>query len=324
MSRDATWTPIKVRGKRRGQPEEKLRSHKVRDPVPRSWRTTLQGPSDVTQPVSHTCSRGQLKRHENVHLVPLELLPVELLHLIFELSSNLNLPLASRTLAVALSDSQHLQLRLVSRLLSPVLGESHLEATATDITNATRLLDSRFMTWAKFTEWLLRQQLKQYMQAVDGAKNVEALSRLWSMLRPCLRLPPPQKLLRPPFTRDKIKFLDLLTRHVDDFSFFSPFYHELARDGLLQAISRGATEAVPLFFRMGMKSDTEMLRVAVQNTKCEIGVIEMILIHPGDVDSLDLLDIELHNLMDRAESGRGGALKELIATAQRHREIADP
>jgi hypothetical protein len=321
MSHDVAWTPIKVRGKRRGNPEEKLYNRKLRDPVLTSCRAVRRGSAIAFPVVGHPDPIRHLRHAETVDLGPLEVLPVELLHLIFECSSNLDLPLVSRTLAVAFANSQHLQLRLTNKLLQPVLGEGS-DPTADELANAARLLDCRFMTWEKFAAWLLRQ-FNMISPAGNGIDDLEDLSRKWSTLRPCSRLLPPKKLLRPPFTTEKTKFLDLITRHVRDITELHPFHGEIARHGLLKAVGSGATNVASIFFRMGLQSDTELLRAAVETDGSDTKLVELVIEHAGDDGSLDLLDADLYKLIDRSGSSRATTLKQLIISAQRRRESAD-
>jgi hypothetical protein len=210
----------------------------------------------------------------------------------------------------------------MNKLLQPILGEDN-DPTAEELANAVRLLESRFMTWEIFTGWIGRQA-SMMTQANDGIDDIEDLARQWSALRPSSRLYPPKKLLRPPFTTNRTKFLDLITRHVHDIAELHPLHGEIARHGLLLAVSSGATNVASIFFRMGLQSDTELLRAAVGNDGTDAEMVEMVLEHAGSGASLDLLDADLYRLIDRAEGVRATTLKQLLSTAQRRRESAGP
>jgi hypothetical protein len=159
-------------------------------------------------------------------------------------------------------------------------------------------------------------------QAKNGIEDGEDLCRKWETLRPSSRLPPPKKLLRPPFPADKIRFLDLITRHVHDITELHPLHSEIARHGLLQAVKSGALNVAAIFFRMGLQSDTELLRAAIE-TGGDVKLIEVVIENAGEEGALDLLDADLYKLIDRAEGGRATDLKRLISSARGRRESGD-
>lgn len=209
---------------------------------------------------------------------PLEELPAEVVQLIFEYSKNIALPLVSRQLAVKLSHSSHLQLQLASLLLSPVLGCPDQAPVPQDLINATRLLNSRFMSWDFFREWLQSSpQVSALLSEIHDHNMTSNMAELWSALRPAPGLLPPRKLLLPPFTDDKTSLLGVLAPHVKDINMLDSAYGELAFEGLAAAVEQGAAGAVSLLLSMGLRSSTELLRNAVADAGCDENIVRILI-----------------------------------------------
>ncbi|KAM3418300.1 hypothetical protein BST61_g4300 [Cercospora zeina] len=263
-------TPLKIRGKRRGAPSEKWNSGKRRKPELQRRRTPL----DITTADETRFTKLRLRKTlQSEDVSPLETLPAEVLQEIFEYAGNVDLAVVSRQLAAKLSKSHHLQKELTTRLLEPVLHSTDgSEPSAGDLLAATRLLDSRFMTWQFFTAWLSRQT-----DVASTESSVEDInwSELWTALRPDPALRPPRKLFLPPFTTEKVSFLSLLLEGVNDIAFLDPSYGEIAHQGLVAAIQSDVPDLVFVFLDVGLNSDTELLRIAVE-AGCNQEIVQML------------------------------------------------
>ncbi|KAF2209720.1 hypothetical protein CERZMDRAFT_100126 [Cercospora zeae-maydis SCOH1-5] len=263
-------TPLKIRGKRRGAPSEKWNSGKRRKPELQRRRTSL----DITRADATRSTKLRLRTtRQSDDDSPLETLPAEVLQQIFEYSGNVDLAVVSRQLAAKLSKSHHLQNELATRLLEPVLHSAGgSEPSAAELQAATRLLDSRFMTWQFFTAWLCRQT-----NVASTDKSIEDINcnALWNALRPDPALLPPRKLFLTPFTTEKVSFLSLLLQGVNDIAFLDLSYAEIAYEGLVAAIQADVPDLVFLFLGVGLNSDTELLRIAVE-AGCNQEIVQML------------------------------------------------
>ncbi|KAF7197159.1 hypothetical protein HII31_01584 [Pseudocercospora fuligena] len=322
MASNANFTPVKVRGKRRALSAEKWRAGKRRNPE----LQTRPAPVSTSAAVSRASSSRPRKRRRDTELdSPLEALPAEILQEIFDYAANVDLAIVSRQLALKLSKSRHLQTELTSRLLAPVLG-SPGTVSGQDLAAATRLLDSRFMTWDFFKTWLKSYSVDVSPTALaDGDARWQ---RTWAALHPPSELLPPKKLFWRPFTEAKLAFLRTLAQNITDLHALNAAYGEHAQEGLMEAVTDGSAEFVSLFLHMGARTNTELLRVAVADSGCHREIVENLVRHVNVGDApggavVDILDPILWQWADRAQehgNPNGKWLVALLQKEQRHRE----
>ena len=325
-----TMTPIRVRGKRHATRAEKWNSGKQRQPVHGKSITSSEPDSSAQSTSSEAKSQSRRRRRRVSHeLSRLEELPTEVLQTIFENSANVNLPLASPRLSSQLA-SQHLYHQLTSSILQPVLGGKR--STPSELAAAMRLMNSMFFTWTFFKDWLYDRfealgLLHEWQDAVESGSATMQPERqgewTWYKLRPHSGLLPPKKLILGPFTYDKVRFLRFLTSsYREDPDQIDPLYRELAIDGLRQAVSEGAGEALPAFWTLGVEPDTELLRHAVIDSGCEKNVVQRLVTRVVHLASepidVDFLDPALWSWADKAGGdGKGSWLMEVLKDAAR-------
>ncbi|KAK3687041.1 hypothetical protein LTR37_019203 [Vermiconidia calcicola] len=319
-------TPIRIRGKRNGLKAEKWNYGKQRKAVRNSSRTPTEqsSASHATSSSTRSSSRRRRKQHDRA-LSRLEQLPTEVLNTIFELSANVDLPLASPQIALQLG-SRHLYHQLTTKVLHSVLRSSVLRSSdimSTDLSAATRLMNSKFFTWSFFQSWSLEEFRRLELQGVWEEKENRHTNCAWCMLQPHDDLLPPRKLLRSPFTADKVEFLAfLLSSRLEPYQ-LDPFYTELAKEGLHQAVSQGAGDHLSLFWELGLQPDIELLRQAVIDSGCDKSTVRKLvtraagLPEPNDVD---FLDPALWSWAEKARTAgdeRGPWLMELLRDSAR-------
>ncbi|KAK6436318.1 hypothetical protein LTR95_007489 [Oleoguttula sp. CCFEE 5521] len=266
-------TPIRIRGKRSACKAEKWHFGKQR----KHLQVIMSSPatSEISSQAASGASRA-LKRRK-VALSRLEQLPAELIQEILLYSGNLDLPLASPRLASQLSGKQ-LQWQLTKQALSPII---HCTSTATsqELRRAERLLSSRFMTWTFFGQWLDDQAGVQSDVQPGSSDNADRhQSNQWTSLRPSADLVVPVKLLHGPWTRDKTKFLRVLTANsTDNLTGLTGFASEVAHTGLIDATREQCMDALELLRRLGVVPDQELLRAAITDFGCQRETVMYIL-----------------------------------------------
>ena len=328
----ASQTPIRIRGKRGAPKEVEWHSGKKRKVTQAGSATASQESSSSrsTPSTEESVSRRGRRKQQPPELSRLEQLPTEVLQAIFEFSANLDLPLASKRLASQLA-SKHLYRSLTSIVLDRDF--DHSRQANEDIQAAMRLMNSRFFTWSFFRAWLreesdrpnfLCEWLKVYRPGESG--SWPALEEwTWLQLHPKRRPPPPIKLLRGPFTQDRIQFLEFFTRNLSaDAQDLYPSYFERAKEGLQQAVSEGSVDAFHSFWAFALWPDTEMLRTAVIDSGCDekvvTGLVDREIHHRrwGSTE-VDLLDPALWSWADKAQDmgdGKGRWLKDLLGNSK--------
>lgn len=292
---------------------------KRRKPELQRRRVLLEHTRSDTPSASSSCHVRQRSRQGLES--PFEALPTEVLQEIFEYSANISLPFVCRQLASKLSPSQHLCNTLVTRSLEPILGVTHGTASENARTVATRLMNSRFFTFDFFTTWLRSQPAARAV-----LESSEGNPRAWEALMPSTNLLPPRKLLTAPFTDEKMKFLFALSKsNTNDIAALDPAYGEMAYQGLVVAIREGLSLLVNELLHMGVKRDTNLLRIAVIEAGCNN---RMVLIVSGntpkpdwpDVTAVDYLDPALWSWAERQTDGKGEWLLDILRNAQWHKE----
>ena len=310
----SSMTAVKVFGKRHGTKEEKLRRKVHRRPDLYNRFDKVPKAASCLSSITFG-RRRQTSRRIRSQASRLENLPAEILQQIFELSDNLDLPLASKALTEKLS-SKHLHNALATKLLRPIIGHVHTQASEYDLAVATRLLNSKFVTWDFFRAWLCGQRVSQ--EVSDTLPENLDWRDTWKSFSPSSQLRPPKKLLRSPFTEGKTAFLSVLIRPAVDI-IGDPVYRELAYEGLSKAVHDGHSAATENFLLMGLQCDTELLRTAVVDSGCNKSVVELLLScrrFPSvrqslGSESLDLLDPVVWNWADNARS-RGDSKGEWL------------
>ena len=335
----AAFTPIRVRGKRSATEAEKWNAGKRRKAAYRIGSLTPSERSSTTRSVSsHTESLTQRRRKPlDPELSRLEQLPTEVIQAIFVFSANLDLPLTSPRLASQLSSS-HLHQLLTSKLLRRIWLPIPMKGA---VEGPMRLMNSRFFTWAFFKDWLLEEfdrlvlldewQRVAVPESLTSRQTDAQAKWTWLAFRPHQvndSLLPPKKLLRSPFTPDKVHFLKCITSGFgEDPDELDPVYKELAKEGLEQAVAEGAGDVLPSFWTLGMQPDTELLRTAVIDAGCDKEVVRQLVTPVVRLTSvqvqaeLDFLDPALWSWAEKARmkgDEKGLWLVEMLKNAARN------
>jgi hypothetical protein len=271
-------TPIRVRGKRTGTKAEKWNARKQRGHV---HNHAVDGAlTEVLSQASSVASHRTKRRR--VALSRLEELPNEMIQAIFVDSGNLDLPLASRAIAAQLS-GQQLQWELTLRTLAPIIHRADdAAATSCELALAARLLNSRFMTWHSFRQWLLHQAVQSDadhivdppFQPEPRDNEVSQYADIWTSLRLSPGFMPPAKVLRGPWTEDAVQFLRVFSLYPGGCT--SPLdgiAAEVAYDGLSSAVQHASTEAISLLRNLHIQPDQELLRKAVIDYGCDRKIV---------------------------------------------------
>lgn len=308
-------TPIRIRGKRKAKAAEKWRVARGRT----VWLSKADTPissvdhssvSPTLRPALPVFSSSQRPTRRKLRLSKLEELPTEILQTIFAFSENLNLPLASISLQQQLQ-SRHIYISFTSRILAPLMSNSPPKAF--ELAAARRVLNSKYMTWSLWKAWLDEHSLSLSLRA-DPASALYYQEVAGKLLH---HLPiPPRKLLRGPWTDEKVKFLSTLVFKCDRIA-ESSIDIELAREGLEHAVAEGSLEAVQALLFLGLRPDTELLRQAVLDYGCNREVVET-LITTSESD-IDLLDETIWSWADKARrmgNIDGDWLKNQLSDAQ--------
>jgi len=271
-------TPIRIRGKRSATPGEKWHAGKkrklLRDASPASSGQSTAGSS----PSRLVRAKPRKRKPYDPSLSRLEQLPTEILQEIFGYEPNPNLPAASRTLLSQLS-SQHVYSSVTSHILKRILGFKKTRASDADLAAATRLLNSKFMTWDCFSRWLQEQyDALMPVHSIPAQGPADFHLRMWQALEPSKGLLPPKKLLIGPWPAEKATFLHLFAWSMDDLVACDPVSAEIAYVGLSQAIAERAQTVVTTLLVMNLRSTTELLRQAVIDCGCDRDIVS-VLIH---------------------------------------------
>jgi hypothetical protein len=153
-------TLVKVRGKRKATESEKWHFGKK--------RKSAYEPSEPTTSDSDSADAyRKRRRRREPRLTPLEKLPAELVQVIFQLSENADLPLASRQLHYQLTGT-HVQYEITTRVLDHILlgTKSNTKQITEECKAASRLMNCRFFTYSFFQAWLLREFVRRELLPV--------------------------------------------------------------------------------------------------------------------------------------------------------------
>ena len=343
----ASLTPVRIRGKRNASTELKWHAGKKRKGLQPGSATASEGSSNVRSTPSAGSASRRRREKRYPELSQLEQLPTEVLQSIFEYSANVDLPLASPRLASQL-ESRHLHHSLTSTILQPVLRryvrdrylfDRYVEASDRELRAAVRLMESKFFTWRFFQSWLheefeSRHLLSHCLDALGVGMDELTLATqeewTWRLLKPSPDLLPPLKLLHGPFTQDNIRFLHVLCCGFGELpEDVSQQFLYIATEGWKQAISEGAVDAVKAIGSLGLKPDTDLLRIAVIDSGCNKDVVRTLadqakdmLVGPMEVDLMDVdfLDPPLWLWAENAQANgdeKGPWLKDLLKAGAR-------
>lgn len=200
---------------------------------------------------------------------------------IFVQSGNLALPLSSPDLVAQLSGRQ-LQWELTCNTLSLVVSPSDdtvTNATSTELSDATRLLNSRFMTWKFFQSWLDHESDARNLDISEPRVSSDEpwhsrYADIWVALRPSSRLSLPTKIVRGPWTGDRISFLKTFSLYPDACSTpLDGIVAEVAHEGFEQAIEEQCLEVIKLLRKLQVRPDQELLRKAVIDHGCDKSIV---------------------------------------------------
>ena len=275
MSSDKT--PIRVRGKRSGAQCEKWHAGKLRRRM--HLRADVSHPSVSASPEGKQRHRPAKRRR--LDLSTLEQLPTEMVQAIFVQSGNLALPLSSPDLVTQLSGRQ-LQWELTCNTLSLVVSHSDdtaTSATSTELSDATRLLNSRFMTWKFFQSWLDHESDARNLDISEPRVSSDEpwhsrYADIWVALRPSSRLSLPTKIVRGPWTGDRISFLKVFSLYPDACSTpLDGIVAEVAHEGFEQAIEEQCLEVIKLLRKLQVRPDQGLLRKAVIDHGCDKSIV---------------------------------------------------
>lgn len=268
-------TPIRVRGKRDGAKCEKWHSRKPRKPahrVDKPWDILRSSP-----PMGSTPPRPTKRR--KVDLSRLEELPTEMIQAVFVQSGNLDLPATSSTLTSQLSGRQ-LQWELTCNALSPVIMRREGDdASSEQLASATRLLNSRFLTWDRFRNWLDYERAVRSLDIAEPGLPADTTSQsryanIWMALRPTTRLLPPSKVLHGPWTPDRVAFLNVFSMYPNGcLSPLEGIVAEVAYEGLVQAVEEQTLQVVKLLRNLQVQPDQDLLRKAVIDCGCNKDIV---------------------------------------------------
>lgn len=272
MSSDKT--PIRVRGKRSGTKPEKWNAGKLRHRLRKAPRS-LELPT-VYSPGVHEVPRSSKRR--KVDLSNLEALPNEMIQAIFVHSGNLDLPSTSSNLNDRLSGKQ-LQWELTSNCLALVIMyKEDNRATAEALASATRLLNSRFMTWDFFRSWLdFQSETRALVLETDASAEERPPSRyadIWRALCPSPQLLPPSKVLHGPWSSDRVAFLEVFSSHATgNAPVLDGIAAEIAYEGLIQAVEQQSLDVIKLLRKLQVQPDQDILRKAVIDLDCDKSIV---------------------------------------------------
>lgn len=266
-------TPIRIRGKRTCAAIEKWHARKSRRLVNRN---PLVEPESFS-PKSKAAARDAKRRR--LDLSALELLPTELIQAIFVQSGNLDLPVTSWNLTAQLS-GKRLQWELMCDALSPVAFQRDPDsATLAELASASRVLNSRFLSWQVFREWLDTECLSKGLETEEPRPLSDhawhsRYADIWIALQPSPRFQLPSKAVQGPWTSDMVSFLKVFSLHPGGCSTpLDGIVAEVAREGFARAIEDESLEVIKLLRNLGVKPDQEILRQAVLDYGCDRKVV---------------------------------------------------
>ena len=266
-------TPIRFRGKRSGVATEKWHTRKSR-------RLAHKHPLalDALLSVKGNIAARDAKRRQ-LDLSALEQLPTELIQAIFVQSGNLDLPVTSWNLTAQLS-GKRLQWELMCDALSPVVFQREPDsANLAELAGASRMLNSRFLTWKVLREWLDHECLSREFEIEESRPSSEhawhsRYADIWMALQPSPRLQLPSKAVKGPWSSDSVSLLKVFSLHPGGcLTPLDGIVAEVARDGFARAIEEQSLEVIKLLRNLGVKPDQELLRQAVLDYGCDKKVV---------------------------------------------------
>lgn len=301
----APMTTIRVRGKKTATTDEKWTSKKKRQ-ILHLRSPSERGPSAASG-LPDIESQKRKKRKRTHPLSKLEQLPTEILQAIFVFSANPELPLSSPRLGSQLK-GKHLHDEITSGVLGPLFGTA-TPASEAVVANAARLMNSRFFTWPFFATWLKLEQQANNIECLPDPISI-CFQFFWGV-----DLLPPRKLLRAPFTKDKVQFLKAMNRARNPCARpnVPPLYRELAIQAAPQAFAEGSVDTVKGLIHFCLNPNTDLLRLAVMDGGCEKDTVSE-LIAEGRYPDMDPLDATIWTWAERARAGGNEKGQWLMST----------
>lgn len=305
----STVTPIRVRGKRGGIAGEKWHAGR-RKGAPKHLDYQ---PTSATGPIPTENYVPPRSKRRKLYMSRLEALPTEILQEIFNRSCNVDLPCASTTLQSKLS-SQAMYRQIATSIFRNVCAitpncASGFEPGSLPIRNANRLLACRLMTRQVFRNvagFLLTSAASNVQDQQPQAVEAMPTNEIWSSLLPSRDVLPPDKLLRGPWSDEKVDFLDAVWTHPLD---PSSSRYALACEGLGEAVSGDAHAVATKFLKLGIRPDQELLRRAVMKPECPAYLVAQMLYidmkksrEAGEQSAFDCLDPVIWSWAGIAES----------------------
>ena len=244
---DGILTPVRIRGKRRQheKPSQSDSNETVSDQIKHDalGKSDSSVPQDVSTIVKKRSRLGHTRRRKEAS--HLERLPIELLQKIFLYSLNPNFPLASPGLASALM-ADHVFMSLCRIAFVNCSAE---DLSLTELRNA--LLTRREMTLERWHE-VDCERCAIWNEVVNPGCAHPLLYAAEAFPLPAdTRVPP--RLLRPPWTTDNVKLLDLLVRRGATINWTLTTSGETAMEGLRSAIRETHIQVVRILTEPTMR-----------------------------------------------------------------------
>lgn len=173
-----------------------------------------------------------------------------------------------------------LQWELTCNAMVPVIHQSDESvATPTELANASRLLNSRFVTWDFFRSWLDHQSDAEKF-AIEESRPAgdepwqSRYADIWMALQPSRRFALPPKIVHGPWTPDHISFLKVFSLYPGGCSKpLEGIVAEVAYEGLQQAVEQSSLGVIKLLRSLHVKPDQELLRRAVLDHDCNKDIV---------------------------------------------------
>jgi hypothetical protein len=341
-------TPVRIRGKRKrpgttkSNLQKALEASSSQSKRPRTFQNPAK-PKKITESAMPT----------------LQGLPQELLEMIFLYSMNISLPRASPTLGRKLSSNAVIMEFVVRSFYHTVDHKSNYRdrQVTSDPAIQSQILTCRFFTWDFFRTYVAKAHSSYIQQRGDIWKDasaqplgVEAFDGLWpfrfmkvTYLGFAEGFYIPEKVLHGPWVTDKASLLYVLVSLGGEIDWESSMSGEIAKAGLLQAISENkerAVAALAVLLGVAQMISTSIIHQAVVEGGCNLNIVRQLLFNAQILhqklpkDTLDfygqshqampcrkhmliaLADPALWRWAD-AHEGKGVVLKDLLRKADK-------
>jgi hypothetical protein len=135
------------------------------------------------------------------------------------------------------------------------------------------------MTWKFFQSWLDHESDARNLDINEPRVSSDEAwhsryADIWVALRPSSRLSLPTKIVRGPWTGDRISFLKVFSLFPDACSTpLDGIVAEVAHEGFEQAIEEQCLEVIKLLRKLQVRPDQELLRKAVIDHGCDKSIV---------------------------------------------------